>query len=268
MTERLFPNSDEIDVQAIHVGQRLELQTFKDVERLSNAPLAIRAGASGLAVLFRYGVVVFFDLRPSEIVSFLEDIGSAVIQPFTDVERDELRVVHDPRRGEGVAQGVATVHAFTVERMQIIADVLAKSVVLGHYEGSLAKQFDRIEPLAASLSGRRFGFGTKARDLLQHIGETLSIEGKMVGRVEATEKPELIWEYPEHERFYLRLEDEYELTERHAGIERKLALISRTAETALSILQNQRTLRVEWYIVILIVVEIIITLIEKLAGAL
>ncbi len=239
----------------------------KTFERLSDAPLTIRAGASGIAVLFRYGVVVFFDLRPSEILSFLEDVRSSVVQPFADVERDEVQVVHDARRPEGAAQGTLRVHAYTLERIQIIADVLAKSVVLGHYEVGLAKQFDRIDPLAASLSGRRFGFGTRARDLLQHIGETLTIEGKMVGRVEATEKPELIWDYPEHERLYLRLDDEYELAERHAGIERKLALISRTAETALSILQNQRSLRVEWYIVILIVVEIMITLVDKAAGA-
>jgi len=265
MAERLFPNSEAIHVQAIHVGQRLELQTFKDVEHLSDAPLTIRAGTGGIAVVFRYGVVVFFDLRPSEVVAFLEDIRSAVIQPFAVVERDETQVIHDPRKAEGAAQGALHVHAFTLERLQIIADVLAKSVVLGHYEVGLAQQFDRIDPLAASLSGKRFGFGTRARDLLQHIGETLTIEGKMVGRVEVTEKPELIWDYPEHERLYQRLEAEYELAERHAGIERKLALISRTAETALSILQNQRSLRVEWYIVILIVVEILITLIDKVA---
>jgi uncharacterized Rmd1/YagE family protein len=41
---------------------------------------------------------------------------------------------------------------------------------------------------------------------------------------------------------------------------RKLALISQTAETALGLLQARSTLRVEWYIVALIVVEIILTL--------
>lgn len=86
----------------------------------------------------------------------------------------------------------------------------------------------------------------------------------MVGRVEVTEKPELLWDHPEHEQLYLRLEDEYELTERHAALDRKLSLISRTAETVLSILQDKRTLRVEWYITILIVIEIFITLGEKI----
>jgi len=83
-----------------------------------------------------------------------------------------------------------------------------------------------------------------------------------VGRVEVAEKPDLLWERPELERLYLRLQDEFEIKERHAALERKLELISRTAHTVLELLQNRRNLRVEWYIVILIVFEIILSLYE------
>ena len=72
----------------------------------------------------------------------------------------------------------------------------------------------------------------------ESFNDTLLIEAKMIGRVEATEKPELIWDYPEYERLFMRLEDEYELSERQSALERKLSLISRTAETLLGILQN------------------------------
>jgi len=69
-----------------------------------------------------------------------------------------------------------------------------------------------------------------------------------------------LWVKPELERIYLRLEDEYELRERHVALERKLEVISDTAETLLELLRTRSSLRVEWYIVILILVEIIITL--------
>jgi len=72
----------------------------------------------------------------------------------------------------------------------------------------------------------------------------------------------VLWEQPELERLYVRLEDEYELRERHLALERKLDLISRTAETMLDLMQHKRSLRVEWYIVILIIVEILLTLYE------
>lgn len=82
----------------------------------------------------------------------------------------------------------------------------------------------------------------------------------MVGQVEVVDKPELLWEHPELERLYLRLEDEFEIRERHAALQRKFELVSRTAQTALEVLRNRQNLRVEWYIVILIVVEILLTL--------
>lgn len=78
---------------------------------------------------------------------------------------------------------------------------------------------------------------------------------EMVGRIEVSEKPDLLWDHPELERLYARLEAEYELRDRYRALERKLELISRTAATVLDILQARRNLRVEWYIVILIVVE-------------
>ena len=153
-------------------------------------------------------------------------------------------------------------YCFEYSESDVIADVMAKHVVLGHYEIDLNQYFDQIEPFAARLT-QRHNVGKKGKELLRHIGEALLIEGKMIGRVEATEKPEIIWEYPQYERLYMRLEDEYELSERQSALERKLSLISRTAETLLGILQNQRSLRVEWYIVALIVMEIVITLTEK-----
>ena len=74
--------------------------------------------------------------------------------------------------------------------------------------------------------------------------------------------PELLWDHPELERIWARLRDEFEIRERFAALHGKLALISRTAETALELLQNRRALRVEYAIVGLIVFEIFLTLLQ------
>jgi len=42
-------------------------------------------------------------------------------------------------------------------------------------------------------------------------------------------------------------------------LERKLALINQTAETAVNLMQNRSMLRVEWYIVILFVFEVLLS---------
>jgi uncharacterized Rmd1/YagE family protein len=250
-------------VRALFVGQRLDLKVFEHTDQLADHPLTIRAGTAGIAVLFRYGVVVCIGLQPAEQVGFLEDLRRLIREPIEEPVSDEVELLLAEGQPEGMQQGRVRLQAFDLERLQLVADVLAKSVVLAHYESRLAEQFDQIEPLAQRLRHGR-GVGRQGKELLVHIGDILAIEAKMIGRVEVTEKPELLWDHPQHDRLYLRLEDEYELTERHAALDRKLSLLSRTAETVLSILQDKRTLRVEWYITILIVIEIFITLGEKL----
>lgn len=262
MTNNLLASQQRLRMRALFVGQRLELRAFEQGQRVALTPLVVTAGAAGYAILFRYGVAVVVGLSTMEEVNFTEDLKRFIIEPFDKIESEEIDVVRDDGGFEGIQQATIHLREFSVERLQLVADVLAKSVVLSYYEASIAASFDRIEPLAANL--QRFGRGgRKARELLRHIGHTLSIQGKMVGRVEVEEKPELLWEYPELERLYLRLENEYELRERHLALERKLELISRTAETLLGLLQSKRTLHVEWYIVGLILFEIMLSLYEK-----
>ena len=99
-------------------------------------------------------------------------------------------------------------------------------------------------------------------ELTDQIGLSLLTEQRMVGRVEMKEKPELLWDHPELEGLYLQLFDEYELGERSIALEQKLDLITRTAETLLRLEESRRSLRAEWYIILLIVVEILLTLYE------
>jgi uncharacterized Rmd1/YagE family protein len=142
--------------------------------------------------------------------------------------------------------------------------VLAKSAALAHYEASVARDLGRIELLAARL--RRSGIrGVGTRELLQASGESLLTEAWTVGRVQVTEKPDVTWDAPLLDRLYTRLSEEYELRERDVTLTRKLALVARTAGLSLELVQNRRSLRVEWYIVILILVEIVIILYDIFA---
>lgn len=261
MSETLFNNLSSTTVRAMFVGQRIDTRAFENLQLLSTSPLTVKAGSQGIAMMFRYGVVAFMGMTPSEIVAFLSDIEHLITEPIAEPEFDDVNIVIKPGSIEGIHLDTITLQAINLQRLQVIGAILAKSVVLGHYEVYLAKHFDRLEPLTARLkSGRGIARG---RQLLQHIGEILTIESKMVGRVEVSEKPELLWEQPEYERLYIKLEDEFELQERQQAIERKLSLSSHTAQTMLDILQTQRSLRVEWYITILIVMELLLTLSEK-----
>lgn len=261
MADELFPGRTEITATALYVGDRIDTKPLLRTDRLADFPLLIRAGERGAAALFRYGAVVLFDHGPLEQASFLAHLGPFVTSPFENPATEGTVLRLDAREERADPDGIR-LKDFGVPRLLAVADVLAKSAALAHYEATIAATFDRIEPLAASL--QRGGKGRRAgRELLNHIGSALLAEHKTVGRVEVEEKPEFLWDHPEVDRLYVRLEDEYELTERHRALGRKLNLISRTAETLLQLAHEGRSLRVEWYIVLLIVIDILLSLYDK-----
>jgi len=246
-------------VRAILLGERIDTRGLEDPEPLATAPLALRCEPNGIAVVFRYGVAVLFGVGAGEERRFIDRLMPRVVDPYDPPEIDELRVALRPDAEEQMSvDGMLTIRDLSVERAQLVADALAKSIMLSHYEARVASIFDRIEPLAASLR-RRGRPGSQGRFLLRHIGQVLAVQQKMVGRVETGEKPEVLWDHPALERLYLRLADEYELRERDRALDRKLEVISRTVETLLDLMTQSRNLRVEWYIVGLIVLELVLS---------
>lgn len=259
MTDTLFEDHTAVRVHAVCLGDRIDVRPLDVSGRLAVSPLVIRAGRAGCAAIFRYGVAVLFGLDPVEEASFLANLSHLVRDPHPKPTHEDTVLRINPEDGDRVLGNAVVLKEHTVERLQVVATVLAKSVALEYYEAGMAAGFERIEPLAVTLKmqGRT---GRGAKRLLRDIGDALLIEHRMVSRVEIGEKPEFLWEHAEVEPLYLRLEQEYELRERRAALERKLGLISRTVETVLDLLNHKRSLRVEWYIVILIVVEIFLTL--------
>ena len=263
MTLARIGGRSTIKVRALLAGHHLNLRALESFTRIAAAPLTVEAGAGGCAVLFRYGAVVLFALEPAEAGAFIASLLPQVSDGYPAPELEELEITLAPGAEERVVDGRLSLQTFDAGRLQVVADALAKSVVLAHYETTVAAVFDEVEPLAEDLRERGRS-RIHGRDLLRHIGRTLDIQQRMVGRVEVEEKPDALWERPDLERLHQRLAEEYELTERHHALERKLDLIARTANTLLTLQYNRRSLRVEWYIVALIVVEIMITVGELL----
>jgi uncharacterized Rmd1/YagE family protein len=98
--------------------------------------------------------------------------------------------------------------------------------------------------------------------MLQVIGRALLVQHRLSGRVAVREKPDILWDRPDLERLYARLEDEYELIERAETVDRKLGFISTTASALVDLKDADRSLRLEITIVILIVLEVVLALVQ------
>jgi uncharacterized Rmd1/YagE family protein len=247
--------------RALLLGARLDLRNWPEAETLARAPLTTRLAGGGVAVLFRYGVAVLFDAPAPAEEALRERLAPLIEHRYRSHEVEELDVRIEEGRAEGLHDGVLLLQSASLERLQLVAEALSKSVVLGHYEARIAADFERIEPLALELerNGRIRG---RTRDHLKRIGALLLMEDRMVGRAQVGDKPELLWDHPRLEGLNALLEDEFEIRERLDALDRKVELAARTERTLVDMMSTRHALRVEWYIVGLIAFEIGLTLFD------
>ncbi len=256
-----------LPVRALLVGERIDPTGFDARDLISTVPVAVRVHADGLAILFRYGVVVLIGLKPQEETAFLAALKARISGELTQYEEEHAEVEACDEPDEMIKPGgPICLSSFSADRLLIVADALAKSTVLAQDERRVAAVFDIIEPFARQLAER----GRTPRDrksMLRLIGNALLVQQRVSGRVAVVEKPDVVWDKPELERLYARLEDEYELKERVEALDRKLTVIAETANALTDIIDTRRSLRLEWAIVVLIVFEIVISLYQIFTGS-
>ena len=258
------PAGSRRKVRAVLLGDRIDTSGLERTDVLSTAPLAFRAGRDGLVTVFRYGVVVLFGMSVLEEDEVLRGLRGRVVRPV-ELREDETAVIEiSPEKEEQILPGGPIVlKQNTPEHMVVIADALAKSVVLARDEREVSSVIEVTEPFARQLAEKGRTPGGR-RAILKHIGNALLVQHRVSGRVAVAEKPDAVWDRPDLERLYARLQDEYELTERADALTRKLTVISDTAEVLTDMIDTKRSLRLEAVIVVLILSEIVLTVFELL----
>ena len=253
--------------RAFFVADRINTSGLERGDVLATTPLAFRVNENGVAILFRYGVVVLIGLNALEEDEFLRSLQSRMTGPFTRRE-EEIAIIElatSEKDDQIPPGGPIYLQSLSPERLILVGEALAKSVVLARHEREVAGVIDTTEPFARELakSGRIHG-GRIA--ILKRIGSALSVRHRVAGPVEIAEKPDILWDKPQLERLYSRLEDEYELKERAESLNRKLAVIAESAQVLTDIIDTSRSLRLELIIIFLILFEVLISIYQIATG--
>jgi uncharacterized Rmd1/YagE family protein len=251
-----------VTARALIVGDRIDTAGLERPDMIAATPLAFRVGAHGMVALFRFGVAVMVGLSPLEEEDLLAKLKLRAAGPSAGADDEiahiEIAQDFDDRATPG---GPIQIRDLSPDRFLVLADALAKSVALGRDERQVNAVFDVIEPFAAKLANSgRTPFRRAA--MLKLIGQALLAQHRVSGRVAVEEKPDVLWDRPDLERLYLRLEDEYELKERAATLKAKLDVIVQTADALTDIIDADRATRLEATVVILIVVEVVLGLFQ------
>lgn len=253
-----FDAGNRLNALVLNIANHIETKQLKSLPLISLAPLTVRLPSSGAAVIFRFGCVVLFASNEHDqewLVELLRPACSGMLDGFSE---ESLAIVIDLEHDEGLDGDDIYLHSPDLDRIKIVAEILAKSNQIDFLESRISSEFDKIEPLALDLADDG-AFSINTRNLMKTVGTMLLAEQRMANRGDVTDRFNSLLTNPELQLLHARLEDEYELTERSLLIEHKLSTIGRTASTLLETMRYSSSHKVEIYILVLIFIELLLS---------
>ena len=257
----VLPADEELIVHARYLGTRIDTRGLA-------ADIVLRdlAAAAGLTFAFRYGVAVTFCTAADRIPALDMALLAHVQEPAEQQEIETAGVlITDGGKDRVDDDGVIQLADDEEPRLLLVATVLAHSVMLSRDEMLVSEVFDSSVPLVADLQ-----INGKARlsipAVMRMVGRVLAARHRVMGTAQAGERPDLLWDHPDLDRLYTRLEAEYELGERAEVLERKFGALGDFTEVLLDIAQDKRAVRLEVAIIALIAVELLLSISKAIGG--
>jgi uncharacterized Rmd1/YagE family protein len=215
----------------------------------------------GEVFYFAFGAVVLWGYSQEEearILSFLKKferghLSKPEIDEFTFSLGEAMRIEED----EIVLQNKS------IWTKLAVSHGLAQSVKLTIFEETIQKTIEHTKHLPSDLA-RRGKIFLSRREISRKMGE-LFIERNFINlHTEVLDTPEFFWEHPELEPFYRRTAHYLDITKRIEILNKRLTVVHELFEILSNELNHQHSSRLEWTIIILIVIEVILAVLRDI----
>ncbi|MEO0033005.1 MAG: hypothetical protein RIS94_2763 [Pseudomonadota bacterium] len=231
-------------------------------KEVAECPAIAQAVAdAGLAFVFRFGVIVLFGGPAGEALVLADACAPHVEGPAGEREPESVDVFVASGEADRITpDGAIALAELDADRLLLVATMLARSGVLDRDEAMVAAAFDASAPVVEDLreNGR---VRLPIQQVMKLVGAVLAARHRVTGMVQVDERPDVLWDNPQIDRLYGRLESEYELKERARVLDRKFSALGDFADTLVEIVQDKRAVRLEAAVIVLIALEIALNLV-------
>jgi uncharacterized Rmd1/YagE family protein len=242
------------------------------------------AGKSADVLILVNGTIVAWGMTEVEVMEQLVvSLKSAEVRSYKDVETEDMDFIEEY---EGQDEGTQTEGGktspvviepspFTTESTMIgeiicirgntpterllnkaaFSSGLARNTKLAALEISLENYISSIKEITTKLAtGSKLGFN--GSDVLKITGQLLQIRGQLNLYSELIETPDLYWTEPELESLYTLISKKLDIAPRISILNKKLDYASELVGILKTHTSEQQSTRLEWMIIILIMVEV------------
>ena len=180
--------------------------------------------------------------------------------PIATPLHEEYQIEVNPESvGNIVKNNFVTVPALTPSIMRIVTLNTGQSVALEYYEVLTDDMITSSKHYILELE-RRGKLSISKTNLLKYIGKVLNVKNSIIDNLYILDDPNLVWDNEELNILNRQLKANFEINTRFKDIDYRLQIIEDNLTLFTDVLNVRESSRLEWVIIILIVLEIAIAL--------
>jgi len=205
--------------------------------------------------IFHYGMVSFFNMNASEIASVLEEIKPFCNTYISEKLSEDIQI--EVRENSlKVEYNNVILPELNDEMIRLVMLNTSQSVALDRYaditEELLIETHEHTKYLENK--GKLDISGNK---LKRFIGRVLNIKNKISENLYIFDSPDSTWENEQLNKLNQELKISFDLKDRYRLIHERIEIIKENLELFKDIMDHKESSRLEWIIIILIVIEVV-----------
>lgn len=245
-------DSYHIKTLSDYLRTQYKISLFRDV-------IAVELGANEEVFIFPYGVVVSWGISSERVFQFIDELKPYEHIRCEPIETDKFTyVVGEPQR---IQEDEITLPNSELLTKLAISHGIAQSVELNNFENVIQKLYNETKKIPEDLAAKG-RISLSRRQIRKKMGE-LFVERSIINlHVDALDLPEFFWDYPELEPLYQMISNYLDLRARVEVLNHRLDIVHDLYEVLGNELNHQHSSRLEWTIILLIVIEVVLSLLR------
>lgn len=205
--------------------------------------------------IFHYGMVSFFNMTNDERNEVLEQIKPFCSDCFSEKLSEEVSIIVKPNTIQVNFENIV-LPELNAEIIRLVMLNASQSVALNRYS-------DITEELLIETNEHTLYLENKGKldisgnKLKRFIGRVLNIKNKISENLYIFDSPEITWENEQFNKLNLDLKQSFDLKDRYRLIHDRIKIIKENLELFKDIMDHKESSRLEWIIIILILVEVV-----------
>lgn len=239
-----------------------KLDNFKVNELIPNSILHFKYKNDVDVLVLETGSVVGWGIEEDEIKdSILPSLKSSMITPYKYPESEDMDFfeINSSDEESHIVGEVFVINTFDKDQALLdkaaFSSGLSRSARLAVLENALERRINQTRKITESLS-KGESIKITEEELLKSIGELFLLRGKLNLYSELIEIPDLYWSEPTLEKIYKITSNILDISPRIAILNKKLDYCTDESRALLSSLSEKKGTRLEWIIIILIMIEV------------